>query len=203
MPVMLILQAVGFALLGYLSGSLAFSVWVTRLVKGVDVRDGGSGHATATNTIRQAGWLAGVSVGILDVAKGYLPTMLALHFSGEAWIAALCGAMAVVGHCWPLFAGWRGGMGLAAGGGAILAASPLGFAVSLGVLILAVLVLRHSARGSVAAGLLAPLTLWLLGMRGAEVWIAVGVGCVIAARFTIDWNRKYRELWLDRRAQAG
>ncbi|MCI0521086.1 MAG: glycerol-3-phosphate acyltransferase [Chloroflexi bacterium] len=195
---MVLLQAMGFALLGYLSGSLAFSIWITRLVKGVDVREGGSGHATATNTIRQAGWLPGASVLFLDLAKGFLPTFMALYYSGEAWIAALTGAMAVVGHCWPVFAGFRGGMGLAAAGGAILAASPLGFVICLGVLILMVLALRHSARGSVAAGLLMPLALWFLGQRGAELWIAAAVGVVIALRFTIDWNRQYRELWLDR-----
>ena len=52
----LIASALGFILLGYLSGSITPSIWITRLVKGVDVRDAGSGHATTTNTIRQAGW---------------------------------------------------------------------------------------------------------------------------------------------------
>jgi len=54
----LIFAALGFSLLGYLSGSLTPSIWITRLVKGVDVRESGSGHATTTNTIRQAisGW---------------------------------------------------------------------------------------------------------------------------------------------------
>jgi acyl phosphate:glycerol-3-phosphate acyltransferase len=69
-----ILYAVGFAFLGYLSGSLPFAVWITRLVKGVDVRDAGSGHATTTNTIRQAGFFPGALVFFLDVAKGFVPT---------------------------------------------------------------------------------------------------------------------------------
>ena len=66
-------------LLAYLSGSLPFGLWITRLVKRVDIRDGGSGHITTTNTIRQAGWLPGALVLVLDVAKGFLPTYLALH----------------------------------------------------------------------------------------------------------------------------
>jgi glycerol-3-phosphate acyltransferase PlsY len=53
-------------LLGYLLGSLPFALWITRLVKGIDVRDGGSGHVTTTNTIRQAGWISGVCVFLLN-----------------------------------------------------------------------------------------------------------------------------------------
>ena len=64
---MQILSSLLFPLLGYLSGSLPFSIWVTRLVKHVDVRDAGSGHATTTNTIRQAGFGWGALVAILDV----------------------------------------------------------------------------------------------------------------------------------------
>ena len=65
--------------LGYLCGSLPFSIWITRRVKGVDVRAAGSGHATTTNTIRQAGFGWGALVLLLDIAKGFLPTYLALH----------------------------------------------------------------------------------------------------------------------------
>ena len=68
-----------FPLFGYLLGSLPFSIWVTRFVKGVDVRDAGSGHATTTNTIRQAGFGWGALVFILDVAKGFIPTYLAFQ----------------------------------------------------------------------------------------------------------------------------
>ena len=83
----LILYALAFGALGYLSGSLPFAVWITRLVKGVDVRAAGSSHATATNTIRQAGFLPGALVFVLDVAKGFGPTWLALHLTPAAWIA--------------------------------------------------------------------------------------------------------------------
>ena len=67
-------------LLGYLSGSLPFSIWVTRYVKNVDVRDAGSGHATTTNTIRQAGFGWGALVLFLHLAKGFLPTFLAFKW---------------------------------------------------------------------------------------------------------------------------
>src|SRR5512138_1783445 len=105
---MTLLFALGFVVLGYLCGSLTFSVWVTRLLRGVDVRDAGSGHATTTNTIRQAGFAAGTLVLVLDVAKGFLPAWLALHYGpaeSRMWITALAVAAAIAGHCWPLFAG--------------------------------------------------------------------------------------------------
>src|ERR1044071_1244815 len=93
-----------FPILGYLFGSLPFSIWVTRLVKHVDVRDAGSGHATTTNTIRQAGFGWGALVAILDVAKGFLPTFLALTYTHNTWVVVLTAAFAVAGHCWPIFA---------------------------------------------------------------------------------------------------
>lgn len=187
-----------FPLLGYLFGSLPFSIWVTRLVRNVDVRDSGSGHATTTNTIRQAGFGWGALVLILDIAKGFIPTWLAAGYSGEVWVVALTATCAVAGHCWTVFAGFRGGMGLATAGGSLLSVNALGFLICLGLLILLVLTIRHSARASVVTGILIAPVLWLFNIRDATLWVAVGVGAVIAVRFLIDWNRKYRELWLDR-----
>ena len=185
-------------LIGYLLGSIPSALWITRLVKGIDVRDGGSGHVTTTNTIRQAGWLPGVAVLVLDLGKGFLAVWLANRAGLPAWAVGLTGALAVAGHCWPVFAQFRGGMGLATMGGGLLAVSPLGFLLALGTLILLTLVIRHSARASFFAGLVIPVLFWLVGLRGAEFWVALFAGLVIAIRFTIDWNRKYRELWLDR-----
>lgn len=191
-----------FPLLGYIFGSLPFSIWVTRYVRNVDVRDAGSGHATTTNTIRQAGFGWGALVLILDIAKGFIPTYLAARFSGEIWVIALTATAAVIGHCWPVFAQFRGGMGLATAGGGLLSVNPLAFVVCLGLLILLVLVIRHSARASVFAGLLFAPVLWLLNIRDISFGVAVGAGAVIAVRFLIDWNRKYRELWLDREKKS-
>jgi acyl phosphate:glycerol-3-phosphate acyltransferase len=188
-----------FPLLGYLFGSLPFSIWITRYVKHVDVRDSGSGHATTTNTIRQAGFGWGTLVLILDIAKGFIPTYMAfIRDEIPAYIVVLTAAFAVIGHCWPVFAQFRGGMGLATAGGTFLAINPLAFLISLGLLILLVLVVRHSARASVFTGILIAPVIWLFNIRDISFWVALGAGVVIAVRFLIDWNRKYRELWLDR-----
>ena len=187
-----------FPLLGYLSGSLPFSIWVTRSVKGVDVRDAGSGHATTTNTIRQAGFGWGALVAVLDVAKGFIPTLFAIRYSNEPWVVALTAAFAVAGHCWPIFAQFRGGMGIATFGGALIAANWFSALIGLGLLLALLLTLRHGARASVLAGILIAPLLWLFNLRGVELWISLACGLVMAYRFLIDWNRKYRELWLDR-----
>ena len=191
------LSAPVYWLLAYLLGSLPFGLWVTRLVKGVDVRDGGSGHVTTTNTIRQAGRLAGAVVFVLDLGKGYLALWLSLQAGLGAGSLALSAALVVAGHCWPIFAQFRGGMGLATMGGVLLAVSPTGFLLSgvgLGILLI---VLRHPARASLIAALASPLILRGLGFPSDAVWVAAAAGVVVAIRFTIDWNRKYPESGTD------
>ena len=187
-----------FALFGYVSGSLPFALWVTRTVKGVDIRDGGSGHVTTTNTIRQAGWVWGVLVLTLDIGKGFIPVYLAARTGLPDWAIALTAGLAVAGHCWPVFAQFRGGVGLAVTGGSLLGVYPLGFAAALGLLLSLVLVIRHSARGALFTGLMLAPVFWLLKFPSVVIWIGATTGLVIALRFFEDWNRQYRELWLDR-----
>jgi glycerol-3-phosphate acyltransferase PlsY len=157
---------------------------------------------TTTNTIRQAGWAPGVLVFLLDMLKGFLPVYLAILLEMPDWSIALSAALAVIGHCWPILAQFRGGMGLAVTGGILLAASPLAFGIAVGVLVIFLLIIRHAARAGLFAGLLAPLVFWLIGLRGMITWISIPVGLVIAARYTVDWKRTYRELWLDREEKA-
>lgn len=192
------IMVVGLCLLGYLSGSVPYSILVTRFIKGVDVREAGSGHATTTNTIRQAGWAAGAFVLVLDMAKGAIPTMIAVHTSPFDWVVPVVAALAVVGHCWPVFANFRGGMGLATAGASILVIDVVYGLIGLGFLILMTLVIRHSARAAFWVGLILAPLYYILGQRGMLIWVSAAVGLVIAVRFTSDWNRRYRELWLDR-----
>jgi glycerol-3-phosphate acyltransferase PlsY len=196
-----ILLGILICIFGYLVGSLSFALYITKRIKGVDVRDAGSKHATTTNTIRQAGWGPGALVLILDIAKGYLPVWVALNYSELFWVVPLTAALAVAGHCWPLFAQFRGGMGLATAGGAFLAIKPLSFLIALGLLIALTLIIKHSARAALVSGLLFALEFYLFGERGLLIWAAGVVGIVLAIRFLSDWQREYRELWLDREAE--
>lgn len=187
----------GFALLGYLCGSVSFAFWITRFIKGVDVRASGSHHATATNVVRQAGWKVGVVVMVLDFTKGFIPTYLAAHYAISSWAIPVTAVMVVFGHCWPLFTGFRGGMGLAASGGAALAISPFAFAIGVVLLISLLFAIRHAARACASVGLLTPVVLWLFHFPYIVLWTAVGVGLVLTFRYLIDWNRRYQSLWLD------
>ena len=163
-----------FPLFGYLSGSLPFSIWITRYVKNVDVRDAGSGHATTTNTIRQAGFGWGVLVLIFDIAKGFIPTLLALKFTNETWLVAVTAACAIIGHCWPIFAQFRGGMGLATFGGGLLAVNWFAFIIGLGLLLLLTLIVHHGARASVFTGILIAPIFWFFNLHGIEFWTMGG-----------------------------
>jgi len=188
-----------YPLFGYIFGSLPFALWVTRILKGTDIRNAGSGHITTTNTIRQAGWLPGILVAILDISKGFLPTYFAISAGTPVWLIAITAGLTVAGHCWSIFASFRGGMGLATTGGILLAISPLGFLIALGLLLICVLVIRHAARGAVVAAVMGPFVFWILNLDIITFWVGTACAIVIAVRFyKEDWNRKYRELWLDR-----
>src|SRR5512133_215954 len=107
-------------LAAYLLGSIATAVWVGRIFFGIDVREHGSGNAGATNTMRVLGVKAGIPVIIIDILKGWLAVQL-VHFASlynegtDGWISLqlILGAAAVIGHIYPIFAGFRGGKGVA------------------------------------------------------------------------------------------
>ncbi|MCK4489135.1 MAG: glycerol-3-phosphate acyltransferase [Anaerolineales bacterium] len=189
-----------FPLLAYLAGSLPFSLWISRLVAGIDIRDGGSGHASTTNTIRQVGWFPGVMVLILDIGKGFLPAYVAALQGYSQPVIILSATLSVVGHCWPIFAQFRGGMGLATAFGGFLAIDITGGLITLAVLICMILLYGHRARGSAAAGISIAPVLWLLGYRETIFWAALIMGWILAVRFyQQDWHREYKESWLDRK----
>lgn len=196
------LKLVLTSVVAFLIGSIPFSILVTRAFTGEDVRASGSGHAGATNTMRAAGWLAGIIVLILDLGKGALAVWLADSFGRSGFdpaiVLAAAAAFVVIGHCWPVFARFRGGMGMATAGGALLYVWPLGFVLGVGLAAASQLVVRHSARGNILTGLLiAPL--WaLFGRSWEQLGVALAVGVVVALRSFSDWNREYRELWFDR-----
>jgi glycerol-3-phosphate acyltransferase PlsY len=182
----------------YVIGSIPFSIIVTRLLKGTDLRTHGSGHAGATNTMRVAGWFPGIMVMILDIGKGALVAWFATRYGAGPIIAWIATALVVVGHCWPVFAGFRGGMGMATAGGALLVFWPLGFVLGIGLAAAMQLIVRHSARGNVGMALLLT-PLWLLfGASSLQAGAALAASLIIGVRATSDWNRVYHELWFDR-----
>lgn len=184
--------------MAYLLGSISFAVFLTRWKTGIDVRTQGSGHAGATNAMRTAGWGVGILVAVLDVGKGFLAVYMARQFGNLHWAPAIAAFMVCVGHCWPIFAGFQGGMGVGCAVGTMLAVWPFGFVLAVGLGALLQLTLRHSARANFFTGLLVAPVWALAGGKGPVVAVAVGAGVVVAYRALSDWRRVYRELWLDR-----
>jgi len=120
---MISIQSISALILAYLMGSIPTAVWIGQAFYGVDVREYGSGNAGATNTFRVLGKKAGIPVMLIDILKGYGATYLA-HFIGISTTGAIhsidytnyelaLGITAVMGHLFPIFAGFRGGKGVA------------------------------------------------------------------------------------------
>ena len=113
------------AAIGYLMGSVPTGLIAGRLAKGVDIRDYGSGKTGFTNALRTIGIRAALPVLIGDMAKGALAVVIARVLSDDAYVQAVGGLAAVVGHNWPIFARFRGGRGVTTSFGVLLAMNPL------------------------------------------------------------------------------
>ena len=163
---------------GYLLGSLPFGYWVPRLVRGEDIRTEGSGNVGASNVFRVYGRWLGISVALLDVAKGFAAAALGL-WAGGALIGVLAGAAAMIGHARPVFMRFqRGGKMVATAGGATLALAPLAAFVCIGVWLAVFLVTRFASLASIVTAL--ALVLLVVGL-GYEWPIALfGVAGAIA-----------------------
>jgi glycerol-3-phosphate acyltransferase PlsY len=143
-------------LLGYLAGSIPFGVLLTRWLRGVDVRQGGSGNIGATNVTRVAGKKLGAVVLLLDALKGALPVGLALWLLPELPRAhALVGLAAVLGHVFPVWLKLRGGKGVATALGVLLVLVPAAALAGAATYALVIAAWRVSSIGSLTAGLVA------------------------------------------------
>ena len=116
---------VALVVAAYFAGSLPFGYWLVRAFRGADIRTLGSKNTGMTNVWRNFGWRFGVATLVLDVAKGALPALAALHWSGPL-TASIAGIVAMLGHGYPVLLGFGGGKGVATGAGAALALFPAG-----------------------------------------------------------------------------
>ena len=175
-PVLLLIWAV----LGYLMGSVPFGVLVTRAMGLGDVRGIGSGNIGATNVLRTGSKGAALATLLLDGGKGALAVLLARIGAGED-AGQLAGLAAFLGHCFPVWLGFRGGKGVATFLGILLAAAlPLGLAACATWAATAAL-LRISSASALAAAVLSPLWAVLLG-RPDLVALCLGLAALILWR---------------------
>lgn len=173
--------SLGFALaLAYLLGSIPFGFVLAKALRGVDLREVGSGNIGATNAMRVLGRPLGLVAFALDVGKGFAPVWML--GAGDPRRMVLVGAAAVCGHVWPIFLRFRGGKAVATGVGAIVAIDPL-VAFAAGAVWLVVLFLSsYVALASMAMAVAWPLVAWLrMGERPHGWWFvaATAVLCLL------------------------
>ena len=154
------------AVIGYLLGSVNTSLVVGKLIYNTDVRQYGSGNAGATNTLRTLGKTAALLVVIGDSLKGILACLMGRWLAGEtsAGVYAgeyLAGIMAVIGHNWPLYFGFRGGKGVMTAFAVALMLSPMAALICLLLFIVTVAITRYVSLGSMIGGAAFPAVAWL------------------------------------------
>jgi acyl phosphate:glycerol-3-phosphate acyltransferase len=146
--------------LSYLLGAIPFGYLLTLAKTGKDIRDSGSGNIGATNVIRTQGVLIGITTFILDVSKAAVPVIAAKYFGQTPWLPAAAGALAIVGHCYPVYIGFRGGKGAASGFGAFVFIAPYPTLIAIVVFLLEMLFIGYVSVGSMIGALVFALSIW-------------------------------------------
>jgi glycerol-3-phosphate acyltransferase PlsY len=137
---------------------MPFGYWFVRLTSGKDIRSMGSGNIGATNVHRTRGTKAGLIVLFLDILKGFLAVWLASRLTGNNSTALACAAVAVMlGHCYPVFLGFKGGKAVATFIGAFLFLTPLALACTTAVFVLVVAFSKYISLGSIVGAVVFPL----------------------------------------------
>lgn len=182
-------------LIAYLFGSIPTSVWWGRAFHGMDVREHGSRNAGATNTFRVLGWRSGVPVLLIDIAKGFIPVRALPHFSGAEpdtdhwmWLRVALVVAAVVGHLYPVFAGFRGGKGVATSLGGVMAVHPGAAFICVGVFAIVFLLSHYVSLGSLLASLAYPLAVILVYQETSLVKVGFAIGLCVLVFYTHRQN---------------
>jgi glycerol-3-phosphate acyltransferase PlsY len=194
-------------LAGYLAGSIPFAVMAGHLLKKGDIRNGGSGNAGATNVFRLLGWKAGLAVSIADFLKGLLPVLF-LPFAVEWFSKRVLSAdmllflrigilaAVVAGHAFPVWAGFRGGKGVACSAGGITAIFPLAAPVCLAVFIATLAVGSYVSVASLVTAWFLPLfyaMVCFFGKTELSPWL-LGFFLVLAAGISFLHRKNIRRL---------
>ncbi len=157
---MININSISILIVAYLFGSIPTAVWIGKAFYGIDVREYGSGNAGATNTFRVLGKKAGIPVMLIDILKGFTATSL-VYFIGMSTTGGIhlqinyklaLGIAAVMGHLFPVFAGFRGGKGIATLFGMVLAVNLQAALLCVIVFIIVLLITRYVSLGSIMGG---------------------------------------------------
>jgi acyl phosphate:glycerol-3-phosphate acyltransferase len=191
----------------YLVGSIPTAVWWGKRFYGIDVREFGSGNAGATNTFRVLGKKAGIPVLIIDIVKGVLATSLAFlsffEFGSDEFVNLQLGMgiASIVGHVFPIFAGFRGGKGVATILGVVICLNPIASLFAILIFLTVLIATKYVSLSSMLAGISYPFILnLLLGNQNETLFIfsiLVAVLLVITHKKNISRLIKRQESKVD------
>ena len=159
--------------LAYLIGAIPFGFIFYWLYEKKDIRRVGSGNIGATNVTRSLGILKGILVLLLDMLKGVIAVYLAQWILGDIRWISIAGLIAIAGHMFPIYLGFRGGKGVATWIGVFLVLAPHGLILSLVLFFIAVLLTRYISLGSITAAISLPFILLILDAESALVLTAI------------------------------
>jgi len=166
----------------YLVGAVPVGYLVARLAGGVDIRRHGSGNVGATNVLRTLGKGPAAVTFAGDAAKGWLAVLLAEAIGPELWWGAAGAVLAIVGNCWSVFLGFRGGKGVATGLGAFLRLVPLATLPAILVWAIVTLTFRYVSLASLTASACLPIGVLLLGYPVQALVATVAALLIVMAR---------------------
>jgi len=182
------IEAIPWLIAAYVLGAVPTSYLAGRWGRGIDLREHGSHNLGATNLYRTLGWKFAVPVGIIDVAKGVIPTLFFAPQAGDnPLLPSLCGIAAVVGHTLSPFVGFKGGKGVATAAGMLLALTPAAVGAVAIVWVVLVRLTGYVSVGSITAAAVFPAADWML-RPSRRTAADIGLDCLIAG--FIIWKHR-------------
>ena len=166
----------------YLLGSIPTGLLLSRALAGKDPRQQGSRNIGATNVMRTAGKALGAVTLIGDVLKGIIPVLIALWLVKEEFWVAGTGLAALLGHCFPVYLGFKGGKGVATALGVFLPLAPLAVVLDILVFAAGIGISRMVSVGSMLATAVMPILIWLLGYPLSSIILGICVALLIIYR---------------------
>lgn len=195
------------ALGAYVLGSVPTAYILVRLVKGGDIRKSGSGNVGALNAHHQVGAWAGLTVLLVDTAKGVLAVAAPRLAGVDDWALFITTPLVVAGHNWPVFLGFRGGKGAAAIFGISLAIVPWLTVITAGPSILIMLGLRNVVLGTAFGFVLLNTLLWVTGQGAQQVGLCLLLTALVTGTYVVNvrkhivssirarqWRKLFRQL---------
>lgn len=165
-----------FGLIAYLLGSIPTAVWIGKAWFNIDVREHGSKNAGATNTFRVLGKKPGIIVLSVDIIKGFLAVFVPVLFLSNSEylieIKIMASIFAVIGHVFPIFAGFKGGKGVATSLGVIIGLHPLAALICVGVFLIVFLTSNYVSLGAIVASITFPLTI-KFGFKEENIYLVI------------------------------